>query len=110
MNYLSDELLNEVHKLPFYYVERFDRFHAWYDLLLSASKDEETKIYNGETIHLTKGQIVIGKTILADRWRWNVRTVSKFLDFLSSNGLIETKSNNRWTLIKINHFQNQIGE
>ena len=101
MNHSTNELLTQVHRLPFYNVERFDRFHAWYDLLTSASKNEEIKIYNGETIHLTIGQIVIGKTALAERWRWNVRTVSKFLDFLATNRLITVESNNRWTLITI---------
>ena len=92
----------------FYFCERFDKTHAWIDLLLLATHKENTLFIRGFEINLKPGQLCYSQKSLAKRWKWNVRTVNKFLKLLEKREMIHTKISNVTTIITIlnwNRFQ-----
>lgn len=85
--------------------ERFTEGQAFLDLVGLASYKAETVIKKGRKksikVHLERGQCPCSKTDLAKRWKWNVRTVTRFLEKIEKQGEIRTQTNNRTTIITI---------
>lgn len=85
--------------------ERFTRGQAWIDLLLFANhKDKKIRFNNGFKI-IKRGQYLTSKRKLAERWRWNRRTVDKFLSLLELDEMITTECTTTHTLITIVNYE-----
>jgi len=70
---------------PMYFKQRFTEWQAWCDLLLLAAHKENYILKRGCRVIVPRGSVGYSIHELAKRWKWNRRTVVKFLDFLSGN-------------------------
>ena len=90
-----------------YFIEPFDKIHAWVDLILIADAD---------------GHVSTSIRELADRWKWSVSTTKRYLDLLEREEMIttsrnsggtrygtgnETRSGTQITLINYENYQGQ---
>jgi hypothetical protein len=73
---------------PLYFSEKFNRWHAWIDLVGMARFESGTIYLNKIPVKLQRGDVARAIETLADRWRWNPRTVKKFLKELREDGRI----------------------
>ena len=89
----------------FYFVERFDKSHAWVDLLLLATHKPRTVFIRGIEFHLKPGDLIEAQKTLAQRWRWSNKTVVRFLKTLEQRGQISTKVHHRISVISIANWQ-----
>lgn len=83
---------------------RFDERSAWIDLLLLASHEGRTIRINGEALEVEPGQRITSLGKLAERWRWNRKTVKKYLLELQEHGMIKCVFTKRWTSIFIVNY------
>lgn len=88
-----------------YFSERFTRLQAWIDLLLLASHKERTVIIRGNVINITAGQLCYSQLSLAERWKWNFKTVRKFLTYLEKQQMVAIKIDNVTTIISIQNWK-----
>lgn len=88
----------------FYFVERFTKMQAWVDLLLLACHKRTMVFIRGIQIVLNPGELCYSQLSLAERWKWNFKTVVKFLEYLKNCGMVETKTNNVSTIISIKNW------
>lgn len=82
----------------------FDYRSAWIDLLLLANHEDKELLFNGEFMIVKAGQRVTSIRKLAERWRWSVNKVTRFLKCIESAKMIERKSDNHKTLITIVNY------
>ena len=90
-----------------YFIEPFDKIHAWVDLILIADAD---------------GHVSTSIRELADRWKWSVSTTKRYLDLLEREEMIttsrnsggtrygtgnETRSGTQITLVNYENYQGQ---
>lgn len=84
-------LSRDILKDPMYLSERFTRMQAYSDLCyLAAFKEREFRI-RGNKVTLQRGQVAMAVRDMAQRWRWSVNTVTKFIKELETDGYIETQ-------------------
>lgn len=92
--------------------EKFSKGQAWVDMLLMANHKDTKILFDGRWREVKRGSIITSIVKLADRWKWNRKTVTAFLDLLESDGMIERESTHKSTqLIILNYekYQAQIG-
>ncbi len=104
------KLHRQIMENDLYFSERFTRLQAWIDLLLLASHREHMVIIRGNEIHITPGELCYSQLSLADRWKWDFKTVRKFLTYLETRQMVDTKIDNVTTIISIRNWKRyQIG-
>jgi len=89
--------------------EKFTKAQAWIDLLVNANHSENKIMIKGELIKVDRGQQIRSQTTLSKAWKWDRKTVSKFLKMLEKDGMITVNSTHLTTCITIcnyNDFQN----
>ena len=84
--------------------EKFDKAHAWIDLLLLANHSDKKIVADGKPIVITKGQLLTSKVKLSNRWHWNVKTVTRFLDILEKDNMLLQEKTHRWTTLTIVNY------
>lgn len=89
---------------PMYYAEPFTRMQAWFDLLLLANIEDRDMFIRGNRIAVKRGMVVNSKDWLAGRWRWSRGKVTRYLDMLETEGMIEQQKSNVITCISITKF------
>lgn len=103
------KLYRKIAEDDLWFAERFTRAQAWIDLLLLANHRPRTIFIRGVEIFINRGQLAYSKKNLAKRWRWNGRTVTKFLDSCVRRGKIQVKTSNVTTSIKIINYDKYQG-
>jgi DNA-binding transcriptional regulator YhcF (GntR family) len=88
----------------FYFAERFTKMGAWIDLIMIASHNGNTYYLRGINIALKPSEIGYSIRTLARRWKWNERTVMKYLRMLETRKMIEIKKSNLINIIKITKY------
>lgn len=69
---------------PLWTADKFSRGQAWVDLLLSASHRRHEVLRADRLIVVERGQVLTSQAALARRWRWNRKTVGRFLRWLEA--------------------------
>ena len=95
---------------PLYFAEPFDKWHAWTDILLMVNHEKKQFISKGQVIVLEPGQTVTSLSILADRWRWSINKVRRYLGTLNGMGMCNINSTANGTAITVVNwafYQNQ---
>jgi len=87
-----------------YFSEKFTKSAAWIDLLLLARHSSGTKFIHGIEIKLQPGDLCYSQLSLAERWKWNFKTVKKFLDLLTDRQMISYKGGKVTTIISIKNW------
>jgi len=85
--------------------EKFDKAHAWIDLLLLANHTDKKMIMGNQYVTIERGSLITSYHKLADRWNWSVKTVSNFFKLLESDEMVHIKSTNRYTQITIVNYE-----
>lgn len=93
-----------------YSAEPFDKCHAWIDLLLLASHEDEEFMYKGQLIKLQRGQLITSPAKLAKRWKWSKNKAFRFLGVLSDAGMVYRSGSpdgTTLTIVNYDKFQNR---
>ncbi len=98
------KLHRQIEENEFWFSERFTKAQAWIDLLLLATHKERTVFIKGVEINLKTGQLCYSQVSLAKRWKWNRKTVKKFLNSLKKREMVDTKETNITTIITIKKY------
>jgi len=88
----------------FYFSERFTKQQAWVDLLLLATHKKRTVYLKGIEINLKPGQLCHSQVSLANRWKWDRKTVGKHLETLRKRKMVDTRKTNVTTIITIKQW------
>lgn len=86
--------------------EPYDKARAWIDLLLLANYEDKKTLYKGEIIVCKRGDVNLSISFLAERWKWNRRTVRVFLNALESDGMVTVNCTTHRTTITIVNYDN----
>ena len=86
-------------KYPFSYGQ------AWVDLLLLANHEDSKVPYKGDVILCEKGAVHRSISFLAERWKWDRKTVRRFLSLLESDGMVSVSATTHRTTITIENWE-----
>jgi len=95
------KIFRQITENEYYFTEKFTKVQAWIDLLLLATHKERTVSIRGIEINLKPGQLCYSQKSLASRWKWNVKTVNKYLNSLKKREMVDTRNTNITTIISI---------
>lgn len=95
---------------PIWLEERFTKGQAWVDLIMLSNFESRMVVCDGEKIVIERGQVFTSIVKLSKRWKWDRKTVSKYLVFLEKEGMIKKESDNKKTVITIINYSNFQGE
>ena len=105
------KLFRQVQDNPMYFDGKFDKVHAWIDILMLASWKDTSVIVRGIKVDVKRGQIAKGIRFFCERWKWSQHTVEKFFKELEDATQIATQKSNVINLISvINYDKYQICE
>jgi len=82
----------------------FSKGQAWIDLLLTANHEEAQTIIGNEIITIERGCLITSEVKLAERWGWSRTKVRDFLSMLIREQMIDKKSDNKKTWIKVLNY------
>jgi len=98
------KLHRSIEENEFWFGERFTKAQAWIDLLLLATYKPRTVFIRGVEIKLQPGDLCYSQLSLAQRWKWNRKTVSTFLSMLSQREMLDIKISRITTVISIRNW------
>lgn len=81
------------------------RFEAWLDLIQTAAYAPETVLAEGRRLNLRRGELVASVRYLGVRWNWDKNRVSRFIDLLRSEAMIETRNETGISIIKLCKYE-----
>lgn len=84
--------------------EPFTKAQAWVDLFANANHKSGSFWVRGIEVCLKRGQLGWSKVTMAKRWRWNIKTVRRFLDGLEKGQQIGQQISNETTIITIKNY------
>lgn len=73
---------------PIWLEERFTKGQAWVDLILMVNHEKNTTILGFKRVEINRGQTITSQVKLAKRWKWDRKTVRKFLSLLECEKMI----------------------
>ena len=79
----------------------FDKCHAWIDLLLLANFEDKKTMCKGKLVDCKRGTVNLSINKLAERWKWDWRTVKHFIMTLEGDGMCILKCRGERTTITI---------
>ena len=104
------KLYRSIEDNEFYLSEKFTKTQAWIDLLIITNRFPKTFYVRGNEVKVKAGQIGRSIVTLAKRWKWNERTVTKFLKTLENRKMIQYKSDSITTIITILNWKTYQGD
>ena len=99
------KVYRQIWENPLYFAERFTKIQAWIDLLLLTNHKPNTFYIRGNAVNLERGQTGRSILTLAERWKWNQRTVKAFLNQLQKEEMIQYRTNHVTTVITILKYE-----
>lgn len=72
--------------------EPYDKRSAFVELIMCANHSDAKIRMNNTILTIRRGQFYTSLLKLSERWKWNKRTVSKFLALLESENMIKVES------------------
>jgi len=84
--------------------EPYDKARAWIDLLMLANYEDKKVLYKGEIILCKKGDVNLSINYLAKRWKWDRKTVRKFIDALEKDEMVTSSVTKHRTTITIVNY------
>lgn len=74
-------------------------FRAWVDIIMMANHEDKKIMFNGNLITVKRGSFITSIRKLAERWHWSRGRVSRLLDALERDTMVDTKRDTQKTLI-----------
>ena len=83
----------------------FARGQAWFDLISRATYKDggESVFFMNRVFVLHRGELVTSLRILAKEWGWSTKKVSKFLDDLQKDKMIEKRNSDLLRIYIMNY-------
>lgn len=88
--------------------DKYDKFHAWIDLINLAENASKSLRLNGIDIDLEQGELATSVRVLAKRWGWGKTKVCSFLNDLEQSGKISVRTTKAASIIRIADYQSYI--
>ena len=86
--------------------EKFSKGQAWVDLLLMANHKDAKIVIGGSMETVKRGSLMTSISKLANRWKWNRRTVRRWLGMCSHDGMASVKTcAGKYTTITIENYE-----
>lgn len=82
----------------------YDKLKAWIDLLLLANYEDKKVPYKDGIKICKRGDVNLSISYLAERWKWDRKTVTKFLTILEADGMVTRSSTAYGTTITIVNY------
>ena len=98
------KLYRDVRDHWIYNSKPFSAFQAWVDLIMMVNHEDRKVPFRQSPILVKRGSTVTSLRKLADRWGWNYKTVSRFLNTLEQDGMITQKRDRAYTTIKLVNY------
>lgn len=92
-----------------FHEDKFDKLHAWIDLVSMAEKEEKSILLNGKPQTIKEGETLISIRNLASRWGWGKHKVELFLKSLSQRNMIDIKSEKSSSILCIIDYNSIMG-
>lgn len=90
----------------FWLSEKFTKPQAWVDLIVMANHKEGSFWVRGIEVKLDRGEIGWSELTMARRWKWSRNKIRLFLNYLSTNDMIDRKKVQQiTTIIKIKNYE-----
>ncbi len=103
------KLFRQMQSHPLWTDHKFSPGQAWVDLLLFASHKTHNVPLSDKVINVERGQVLTSQVKLARRWKWDRKTVARFLRGLEGAQMCRILRTIRgdigYTLISINNFE-----
>ena len=86
--------------------EKFDKRSAWIDLLLLANHEDREILFQEKDGYqkVKRGQVLTSIVHMAERWKWDRKTVRRYLDTLEKAGMVTQKRTAHGTTITIENY------
>jgi len=78
--------------------------HRWLDILFEARYAPGKLLIAGKLHVIDIGEFRTSKSKLAERWKCTWKAVNRFLKLLEDDGMIETKTDNYGTTVKVSNY------
>ena len=98
------KLYRQITENDLWFSEKFTKSQAWIDLLMLARHDSGLVTIRGIDIKLNPGQLCYSQLSLAERWRWDRKTVKKFLNQLKKREMVDIKISKVTTITSIKNW------
>lgn len=99
------KLFRQVTDDDLYFDGKFDKLHAWIDLLLLAGSKNRSFRKRGIKVELEAGELAVSVRDLAARWKWSVNTVQRYLNELELIHKIEIRKSNVINVLRVVNWQ-----
>ena len=86
--------------------DKFDKRSAWIDLLLLANHEDREILFQEKDGYqkVKRGQVLTSIVHMAERWKWDRKTVRRYLDTLEKAGMVTQKRTKHGTTITIENY------
>lgn len=89
----------------------FSKGQAWIDLIMLCNHEDKKVPHGNKIITVKRGQHLTSLVKLADRWGWDRNKVSRFLNVLESDSMLNQKRTSKDTTVTlVNYDKYQCGE
>ncbi len=85
--------------------EKFDKAHAWMDLLLRAGATPSIIEKQETKVSLERGELIASLRGLAKDWKWSKSNVERFLALLEVGHLIKTRKLHEYSVLRVENFE-----
>lgn len=89
---------------PLWIQEPFSRGQAWIDLLLMVNHEDKKILFDGGLVECKRGERILSIRQLSERWKWSRGKVTRFLDMLQSDSMIEYKTDKKKTTVRVVNY------
>lgn len=87
------KLLRSIQQHELWQDKPFTKGQAWIDLILLANHQDNHKLIRNKNISIKQGQLLTSYLKLSKRWGWSRGKVRRFIHMLSTNSMIDIKTN-----------------
>lgn len=84
----------------------YDKARAWVDLLLLAMHHDKKILIDEKIVVISRGSFLTSIVKLSDRWGWSRNKVSRYLQLLENEQMLNTKRTPKGTLVTIVKYEN----
>lgn len=84
---------------------KYTKLEAWMDMLLQANHAPEKVLIGNQVVEVQRGQFITSTVKLAHRWKWDRKTVTRFLHLLRNEEMCTTEATTKYTRVTITNYE-----
>lgn len=82
----------------------FSRGQAWIDIILSVNHKDAKIMFDGNSVLVKRGSLITSISKLADRWGWSRKKVTRFLNGLRDDSMLDFECTTKGTCISLRNY------